>query len=149
MKPTLMCNTLASNVTSLLTSFANMNPFCSFPTPSLTFELTWFFILARYLLSFRLPLKCTCSCPLTSHKYVFYYQLALPPSSTLHNSVNRDVPDRDRKGQEAGRCISKLCSRVKYVPSLNHAMQSSLRSLLKGDVQVQGTVNYIAFVIRP
>lgn len=81
---------------------------------------------------------------------MFYYQIALPANSALHDSVNRDVPDKgDGKDWEAGRCISKLCSQVKYVSSLNHALQGSLRSLLKGAVQVQGTIKYIASVIRP
>lgn len=95
MTPTFMFNFLPSNVTSLLTSFADMNPSCSFSTPSLPFVLTWFFILVWYLLSFGLPLKCTSSCPLTSHKHVFYYQLALPLNTAFHNSVNRAVPEKE------------------------------------------------------
>lgn len=136
MKPTLMYNTFPSNVTFPLTSFANTTPFCSFSTPSLPFVLTCLFLLDTFCLS-EYHSNARVPALLTSGKHVFYHQLALSPSSTLHNSANRDVPNKeDRKGWEAGRCISKICSPVKYVPSLNHSLQSSLRSLIKGAVQV-------------
>lgn len=151
-KPTLICNTLPRNATSLFTSFANMNPFSSFSTPSLPFVLTW---LTDLIYSCSIPsviqittqIHVVLPPNLTQTRVLLSISFASELCSSQFSKQRCTWQRQEGVGSWEVHLQALLPGEIHVLTY--HATQSSLRSLLKGAVQVQGTVNYIAFVIRP